>query len=85
MQKSLKQIHKSNDQWSASQKIFYKFVKALRKDPCSIPTLVKDGLSYNTNILNQHFYLVFNKESSSVLPVWAQVLTQKWHHLIYLL
>jgi len=34
---------------------------------------VKDGLSYNTNldksnILNQHFYPVFNKESSSVLP-----------------
>jgi len=48
------------------KKYFYKFVKALRKDPCSIPTLVKDGLSYNTNldksnILNQHFYSVFNK------------------------
>ena len=55
------------------KKYFYKFIKALRKDPCSIPTLVKDGLSYNTNmdksnILNQHFYSVFNKESSSALP-----------------
>jgi len=55
------------------KKYFYKFVKVLHKDPCSIPTLVKDGLSYNTNldksnILNQHFYSVFNKESSSALP-----------------
>ena len=34
---------------------------------------MKDGLSYNTNMdksnmLNQHFYSVFNKESSSALP-----------------
>jgi len=31
---------------------------------------VKDGLSYKdkSNILNQHFYSVFNKESSSALP-----------------
>jgi len=54
------------------KKYFYKFVKALRKDLCSIPTLVKDGLSYNTTvtwiILNQHFYSVSNKESSSALP-----------------
>jgi len=38
-----------------------------------IPTLVKDGLTYNTNlnksnILNQHFYSVFAKDSSSALP-----------------
>ena len=30
--------------------IFYKFVKSLRKDSCGIPTLVKDGVTYNTNL-----------------------------------
>jgi len=55
------------------KEILYKFVKALYKDPFSIPTLVKDGVTYNSNldksnILNQHFYSVFSKESSATLP-----------------
>jgi len=58
---------------SRRKKYFYKFIKALRKDPCSIPTLLKDSLTYNSNldksnILNKHFYSVFNKESSATLP-----------------
>ena len=52
-------------------------MKSLRKDSCGIPTLVKDGVTYNTNleksnILNQHFYSVFTNDSSSLLPEMGQ-------------
>jgi len=48
---------------SGHKRHFYRFVKSLRKDPCGVHTLVKDGMTYDTNldkanILN-HFYSVF--------------------------
>jgi len=59
-----------NTNQGGRKKYFYKFVKALRKDPCSIPTLVKDAILTWISLtnMNQHFYSVFNKESSFGLP-----------------
>jgi len=62
---------------SRRKKHFYKFVKSLCKDSCGIPTLVKDGVTYNTdleksNILNQHFCSVFTNNSVSLLPEMGQ-------------
>jgi len=57
-------------------KKFSQYVKSLHRDPSSVPTLEKDGITYATNlskanVLNDHFYSVFSKDDTDTLPEMA--------------
>ena len=57
----------------SNQKIFWSYIKALRKENKNVPVLIRDGISYETcldkaKILYEQFQSVFTTEPNSSLP-----------------
>ena len=58
---------------NSKKKKLFSYIKSLRKDYCGVPTLQKDGLSYDGNqakadILNQYFSSVFSSHDQHLPP-----------------